>query len=779
MRLASGGSAYRITIPGMRARSSTGMRLYTYLDIHTLVGQFTHADTYVLDANPGNGVPSAPEAPRSYERSPYPLSAIIGNQAAKLALILTAVEPALGGVVLAGPRGSGKTLMARALSSLLPPLDVVKGSIANADPDDPSTWEDGLGAEGMERDVRRAPFVTVPLGVTDDRVIGTVDVERSIAAGRPVIMPGLLAESSRGILYLDELNLMDEATANQILATVAAGRNDVEREGLSFSHPCLPSVLATFNPAEGPVRPHLIDRFAVVLPTERLATPQRAAAAHVADAFAAARSDADTEEYAQLRAFFEQQEALTRTRIAAGRLLLREGTVQILPRHISSICAACSQYGVEGNRVEVQATRAALASAAYAGRQRVGPTDVRLAVDLVIKPRGVAPPQLAPAPPPPPPAAGAADDDDAADEEGEEDDAGEGPPSDEEDVVLPEEFMIEAEDISLDPAVLASGVFARQRQGGGGREKKHVIFSETRGRYVKPMFPKGRPKRLAIDATLRAAAPHQRARRARRDAAPQEAQRARRPRVIVERDDLRVKRMARKAGALVVLVVDASGSMALNRMASAKGAALQLLSESYIRRDQVALIEFHGMTADVLLPPTRALAMAQRRLEVLPCGGGSPMAHALMLALDVAETARKRGSVGRAVAVLITDGRANVPLSVSRGGSAAQPREPSARGAPQEPPAPSALHIRSGVTEQIVVDVPKADVHAEVVETARRLQAAKIDLVVVDTELPQLRRGKGLGQEVADAAGGMYVSLPGHDAGVRATASAAAAAVAK
>lgn len=611
---------------------------------------------------------------------PFPLSMLVGQDAIKQALLLSSVNYRMGGVVISGGKGTAKSVMARALHQLLPPIEVIKGSPFNIEPSGEFGIDDFLrtdmangGPDLSEREteVIPCPFVQVPLNVMEDRLIGSADLEESVKTGKTVFSPGLLAKAHRGVLYVDDINLLDEETANILLNVVNDGWVQVEREGISVRYPCKPLLIATFNPDEGELRDHLLDRIAVALSAD--AAPmdigQRVDAVQAVLNFSPSGAQGNADAETALSDAIENEDDL-KTAIVFAREYIKD--LKIAPSQVQYLCEEAIRAGCQGHRAEIFASEVARASAALEGRQ-ITSDDLRLAVKLAIAPRGTfintpmdEDEMMPPPPPPPPPPQMDEQNDDKEDEEEkeeeEEEDENDEPDEDEPDQPdvpdVPQEFMFDVDATPMDPDLI--DFTSRERAGkGGGRG---LIFSQDRGRYIKPMLPKGKVTRLAVDATLRASAPYQKSRRQRAIGTKNEGRG-----VHIEQSDVRIKKMARKAGSLIIFVVDASGSMALNRMNAAKGAAMSLLTEAYQSRDQISLIPFQGDMADVLLPPTKSIAMAKKRLESMPCGGGSPLAHALQMAMLTGINAQKSGDVGKVVVVCISDGRANVPLCVSMG----------------------------------------------------------------------------------------------------------------
>lgn len=698
----------------------------------------------------------------------FPFGLIVDHQKIKHALLLSATNPKSIGVLISGGHGTGKSVLARSMSRIVPShIQIVRGSEYNIHPD----LKDGVdsfllqrlhnGENITETEFIPTPIVQIPLGVMEDSLVGAVDLENSLETGTPIFSPGLLAKAHRGILYIDDINLLDDEVIDILIKVMSDGCVNVEREGLSVSYPCRPLIIASYNPEEGELREHLHDRFAITLSADatRLTTEERVAAVDNVIGFEGGRQQNSALAEENLRKVEVEEQAL-RTRVEMARMRLDK--VLITTSQIQYLCEEATRAGCEGQRAEIFGTEISKASAALDGRSSVSKEDLQKAVVLAILPRATVYPgdivesgdgddAISASPPPPPPPQGLQpileqppvtednheEDTNETDDESEVEEQHPEPDDSEpeenqtepESMAIPEEFFFDvAKDVRVDPSILKASRWTRKGRGG----KRAKIFSLLRGRFVKAIFPKGKKARLAVAATLRAAAPYQKGRRKRAIGTRKEGRL-----VHVVKDDFRIKRMSRKAGTLVIFCVDASGSMALNRMNAAKGAAIQLLSDAYKSRDKIALITFHGDSAQVLVPPTKSMALTKNRLEAMPCGGGSPLAHSLMLAAQTAlNTMKVKQDVGRVVIVLITDGRANIPLELSMDHIFTPSTDPESKDG-----MPSRKFLKD-----------------EALACAKKLAAVKeLDVVVIDTEDVFTRTG--IAKDIAIAALGKYVHL--------------------
>jgi magnesium chelatase subunit D len=554
--------------------------------------------------------------------------------------LLNAVYPSVGGVLVRGEKGTAKSTAARGLRALLPPVRVVEGCPFRCDPDKPWPECPHCGAAGERRAVEiGVPFIDLPLGATEDRVLGTLDFERALREGRRAFQPGLLAAAHRGILYIDEVNLLPDHLVDVLLDAAALGVNTVQREGISAAHPARFLLIGTMNREEGDLRPQLLDRFGLMVEVTGPRDPDlRAEVVRRRLAF-------ETDPAAFASYWEGEQEPLRRRVIEARerlpRVALDDGLLAVISR-------LCCEFEVDGLRADIVMHKAARALAALDGRTAATTEDVRRAAELVLPHRQRRRPFEQPhldrerldeclsrlqSPPEP--------QEDAPGGPEELADRGEG--SQGESVFDPAAPQAVPRIEVAPPAGLASSV---------PRGRRNPTPTRERGHYVRAV-PDEKATDLAVDATIRAAV----LRGGQADGRP-----------VIERGDLHRKERAGKTGTLILFAVDASGSMAARRrMELVKGAVLGLLQSAYEQRDEVGVIAFRGTQAEVLLPPTGSVELADRALRELPTGRRTPLAHALVTAGEVFRRSRRVRPEVPTLLVLLSDGKANVSLPETTG----------------------------------------------------------------------------------------------------------------
>jgi len=527
-------------------------------------------------------------------RPNYPFVALVGQDALRDALLWIAVDPSIGGLLVTGTRGTAKSTAARALADVLPPITVVQNDAFNREP---------TGAE--ESTLRATPFVELPVGATEDRVVGTLDVRALLADAERRFEPGLLARANRGVLYVDEVNLLPDHLVDVLLDASATGTNIVERDGVSFAHDARIVLVGTMNPEEGELRPQLLDRFGLCVAiasdddvAHRVAILERRLAyERDADAFVEAHA---TETHA------------LRERVAAARARVPDVSYDARVLKLAAELAIAAR--AEGMRADLTIVRAARAIAALDGRSTVDEADViRAATAALAHRRREAPPPPRPPMPPQPPRNGSPRDEHSPSDH----------PADARPAAAPEPPR--TFDVGAPIALAYAADMRRPATTPTGRPR--IVRATTRA--------------VAFLATIRVAA--------------EEGAR------IAARHIRFVERRGRERQ-LVVFLVDASGSMAAAaRMRAAKGAVCALLEDAYRRRDAVALIAFRGTQARTLVPPTRSAALAYRRLRSMQTGGRTPLADGLRVARNMMVAAAQRDPGARAHLVLISDARANAP----------------------------------------------------------------------------------------------------------------------
>ncbi|MBN2068110.1 MAG: VWA domain-containing protein [Opitutales bacterium] len=630
-------------------------------------------------------------------RNLFPFAAVLGQEQMKLSLVLNAIHPGIGGVLIRGEKGTAKSTAARALSELLPRMENAVGESISA------------------------PFIDLPLSATEDQVIGSMDMEQAIVYGRAVLQPGILARVHCGILYIDEVNLLDDHLVDSILDVASTGINVIEREGLSSSHLSEFVLVGTMNPEEGDLRPQLLDRFGLCVDISGEKDPL------VRKALLLSRElfDADTSGF---RRRFDDGTALLRRQIGKAKELLAE--VRIPSHLIQFIAEICNRNHVAGHRADLVIERAACAHAAWKERLEVSVEDITLVAPMALlhRMRNADAPDM---PPPPPQPENREDDQKEAEESPETDDRQPPPPpesgeeesssgqdaensadnqEDERELPLPPPPSESIEEVhavgdSFKVKRFRKDDLKHVRSGSGRRSRTRSMTRQ--GRYIKSSH-RVVNNDLAIDATLRAAAPYQKSRHELQGDAQA---------IYIIKADQRGKIRERRVGSFMLFVVDASGSMgAQKRMQETKGAVMSLLLDAYQKRDKVAMISFRGRESSLLLPPTNSVDMAAKLLEEMPVGGRTPLPHALAETERLLERVLRKEPAVIPMAFIITDGRANAGLDSGK------------------PP------------------------HEEALLMARRLGALfpQVHFIVIDTE-PQNLIKLGLSRKIAEALGAEYL----------------------
>ncbi|MBM0123768.1 VWA domain-containing protein [Pimelobacter simplex] len=561
-----------------------------------------------------------------------------------LALILTTIAPDVGGVLVRGEKGTAKSTIVRALAAVLPPVDD-----------------------------RPVPLVELPIGATEDRVTGSINLESALAEGKAEYEPGLLAKAHRGILYVDEVNLLHDHLVDLLLDAAAMGRATVERDGVSMTHEARFVLVGTMNPEEGELRPQLLDRFGL---TVEVAAPRdpalRAEVVRRRMAY-----DADPAAFA---ARYDAAETALRSRIASARALV--GEVRLTDAGLLKIAEVCAAFDVDGLRADIVTARTAVAHAAWSGRAQVTLDDIRVAARLALPHRRRRKPFDAPGldedlldqvlgdddlPPEPdgPDGDGPGPDGTSSESEASAHETDDGTAPQDAPAPDPERTSSESEARAHETSDVTDGSAPSSVAPTGAAYRTRLLTvrgvgTGTAGRRSRARTSNGRrigattPDRLGstggaihLTETIRAAVRHQVA-RGRTEG-----------RLLLDPADLRVAVREGRESNLVLFCVDASGSMAARRrMEQVKTAVLSLLLDAYQRRDKVGLVTFRGAEAEVALPPTHSVDAAAQRLEDLPSGGRTPLAEGLLEAAHLLAVERTRDPQRRALLVVVTDGRA-------------------------------------------------------------------------------------------------------------------------
>jgi magnesium chelatase subunit D len=610
----------------------------------------------------------------------FPFTALVGQESLKLALIINAIHPGVMGVLIRGQKGTAKSTAARALANLLPPIKAVSGCQCHCDPDAPDHFlcEECRAKKEkkhkLDADVIKAPFVTLPINTTETSLVGSIDFEHALKTGEVRCQHGVLANAHRGILYIDEVNLLDDNLVDLLLDAAASGINIVEREGISYVHPSRFILIGTMNPEEGELRPQFLDRFGLCVQIDSESDIDKRVEILI-------RRNAFDEDPIAFCTKWSSEEKNLSKRIEEAAKRFRQ--IPVSEKSLDAIARICRSAGVAGHRADIIMAKTARAIAAYNGRTAINDFDIELAAFLALPHRaretfedvmsgknakyasnnpGEQPQyetvhgtlhreELFP---------GAKRTRGRQEEDGRE----------QLNMNRQERQSSSADDTCEDPneatqhstsyknrifpagriiPIRVKDIYRKcdttSRKASGRRQKS--LVPNKRGRYIRSTMHR-ESNDIALDATIRSAAPHQLHREKNSLA------------ISIETHDIREKVRENKTSSLLIFVVDASGSMGTHLMTETKGAIIYLLLEAYEKRDKVCLIAFKGNSSELLLPATNSVELAKKRLEDLPTGGKTPLCAGLLHGYKIARDTMHRNKDITPLLIIITDGRANV-----------------------------------------------------------------------------------------------------------------------
>ncbi|TFG02963.1 MAG: VWA domain-containing protein [Promethearchaeota archaeon] len=630
----------------------------------------------------------------------YPFTAIVGQDLMKLALILNAINPKIGGVLIKGTKGTAKSTAVRALADLLPEINVIKDCSFNCNPNNlkeschacqHKILENKLDENNIES--RKMRVINLPINATEDRVVGTIDIKKALEEGLKALEPGILAEANRNILYIDEVNLLADNVADVLLDSAAMGINIIEREGISIHHPSNFILVGTMNPEEGNLRPQLLDRFGLSVEAKPiLEIDKRVQIIKYAEQY-----HIDPHEFHDR---FEHEQKLLREKIVKARKIIDK--VQISEDQLNKIAQLSVQLEIDSHRADITINLTAKTIAAFNGREDVNENDIKTAAKLALAHRVRKLPF-----------------EENIIDENEIDNMFNEQEKKEDKVRPPSESKELKEDIitntkerifGINNSINANNVLDKKRikkkMNTSGQRLLHPT-QDKKGKYVSGQKPKNfnfaTSSDIAVLQTLNTAALESENKEAIKNG----------NKLNVKREHIHTKKRVGKSSYLIIFCVDASGSMGANdRMEAVKGVIFSLLQSNYVYRDKVSLVVFRGEKAKVVLPPTRSTDLAYKLLKEIPTGGTTPLVTGLSKALRIALEEKRKNTGYIPLIILISDARGNVYFN---------------------------------------------DPFKDIINIGKEIRKNNLDMIIIDTEATDVKIG--INKKLADEANALYYHI--------------------